>query len=99
MKVYLDDERPVPDGWIGVKNAQGAINLLKTGNVTDISLDHDLGLFDGDNGYVVICWIEEALHFKKIPKPNITIHTSNPSARYKMELTLKRIDESIRTTG
>jgi hypothetical protein len=44
MKVYLDDERPVPDGWIGCKTPSEAIELLKTGQVETISLDHDLGL-------------------------------------------------------
>ncbi len=42
MKVYLDDERPTPSGWISVRWPDEAIALLETGMVTDISLDHDL---------------------------------------------------------
>ncbi len=43
MKVYLDDERPVPNGWMLVPWPEEAIGLLITGQVTEISLDHDLG--------------------------------------------------------
>ena len=43
MKVYLDDLRPVPDGWVLAKTASEAIGLLTTRTVTDLSLDHDLG--------------------------------------------------------
>jgi hypothetical protein len=43
MKLYLDDERPTPAGWIGVKWPDEAIAYLETGSVTDLSLDHDLG--------------------------------------------------------
>jgi hypothetical protein len=43
MKVYLDDERTTPEGWHRVYWPDKAIALLKTGDVTQISLDHDLG--------------------------------------------------------
>ena len=37
------------------------IALLEAGNVTEISLDHDLGDDDRGTGYDVILWIEQAL--------------------------------------
>ncbi len=44
MKVWPDDERPMPDGYdVHVRTASEAIDLLKTGQVTRMSLDHDLG--------------------------------------------------------
>jgi len=43
MKVYLDDERKTPDGWRRVYWPEEAIELLKSGDVKEISLDHDLG--------------------------------------------------------
>src|SRR5439155_2676500 len=46
MKVWLDDRRspyPDPDSWTWVRTPAEAIELLKTGEVTEISLDHDLG--------------------------------------------------------
>ncbi|WP_439037769.1 cyclic-phosphate processing receiver domain-containing protein [Agarivorans sp. QJM3NY_25] len=33
--------------------------MLKTGEVTEISLDHDLGNDDHGTGYDVVLWIEE----------------------------------------
>ena len=43
MKVWLDDERGAPEGWMRVRWPDEAIALLKTGQVTHLSLDHDLG--------------------------------------------------------
>ncbi|WP_336511202.1 cyclic-phosphate processing receiver domain-containing protein, partial [Vibrio anguillarum] len=48
MKVYLDDERDTPEGWVRSYWPEEVIELLKSGNVTEISLDHDLG--DDDHG-------------------------------------------------
>ncbi len=48
MKVYLDDLRTEPKGWRRVYWPDEAIELLATGTVEEISLDHDLG--DDDRG-------------------------------------------------
>ncbi len=43
MKVWLDDVRPMPEGFdIHAKTADEAINLLASGQVEMISFDHDL---------------------------------------------------------
>ena len=97
MKLYLDDERSVPDGWILVRWPDEAIALLKTGQVTDISLDHDLGDDDQGTGYDVILWIEEAVATRQFTPPTITVHSANASARQKMELgiaSIKRLSQS-----
>lgn len=60
MKVYLDDERNTPEGWIRVYWPDEAIALLTTGKVLEISLDHDLGNDERGTRYDVILWIEEA---------------------------------------
>lgn len=44
MKVFLDDIRPAPAGWVLVKTAEEALALLRGGEVTEISLDHDLDM-------------------------------------------------------
>lgn len=41
MKVFLDDLRTEPDGWVRVFWPDQAIALLESGLVTDISLDHE----------------------------------------------------------
>lgn len=57
MKLYLDDERKTPVGWVRVFWPEEAIAWLKTEMVTEISLDHDLGDDDRGTGYDVILWI------------------------------------------
>ena len=93
MKVYLDDERQTPDGWQRVYWPQEAIELLKTGKVTHISLDHDLGNDKRGTGYDVVLWIEEAVVLHGFKPPVITVHSSNASAREKMELGIKSIEQ------
>ena len=83
MKLYLDDERPAPDGWVLIKTAEMAIRYLKKGIVSEISLDHDLGR--KKTGYDVILWMEEAVARTGYIPPDIRIHTANPVGRRKME--------------
>ena len=91
MKVYLDDERTAPEGWVHVKTAREAIDVLESGKVATISLDHDLGDDAAGTGYDVICWIErEAVTNGFIP-PFIEIHSANPAGKMKMMLALDTI--------
>ena len=91
MKVYLDDERQTPTGWVRVYWADEAIELLKTGEVTDLSLDHDLGDDERSTGYDVVLWVEEAVYTKGFIPPSIQVHSANSSARHKMELGIDNI--------
>lgn len=85
MKVYLDDERIAPDGWIQVNWPDEAIRLLQTGTVTHLSLDHDLGNDQRGTGYDVLLWIEEAVALCKFTPPaNIEVHSANPAAKKRM---------------
>ena len=91
MKVYLDDIRIPTKDWILVKWPDEAIKLLKTGKVTEISLDHDLGNDRKGTGNDVILWIEEKVINSSFIPPKIHIHTANSSARSKMEKGVKSI--------
>ncbi|WP_126223566.1 cyclic-phosphate processing receiver domain-containing protein [Burkholderia ambifaria] len=84
MKVYLDDERPTPEGWVRVYWPDEAIRMLETGDVEEISLDHDLGDDERGTGYDVILWIEEAVALRNFRPPRITVHSANSSAADKM---------------
>jgi Icc-related predicted phosphoesterase len=86
MKVYLDDQRPAPEGWTLVKTPEEAIDLLKSHRVTDLSLDHDLGLNDDRTGYTVLLWIEEQCATTGFVPPAIIVHSANAGARNKMNL-------------
>ena len=43
MKLWVDDHRPAPRGWRGVRSVAAAKVYLEQGLVTHISLDHDMG--------------------------------------------------------
>ena len=81
IRIWLDDLRPIQKDYnYHAKTAKEAITKLKTGNVTHISFDHDLGPEDSGvgTGYEVATWIEEAAFKKRIPKLDWQIHSANP---------------------
>ncbi|SAL07795.1 hypothetical protein AWB81_08303 [Caballeronia arationis] len=84
MTVFLDDDRSMPKGWTLMYWPE-AIGLLDSGNVEEISLDHDLGDYERGTGYDVILWIEEAVALRGFWPPKIFVHSANSSAREKME--------------
>ena len=92
MKVYLDDERPTPEGWTPTRWPEEVIDLLKTGKVTELSLDHDLGDDEHGTGYDVVQWIEKAVVTEGFQPPKISVHSANVSARQKMELGIQSIE-------
>jgi len=91
LKVYLDDVRKPPKGWTLVRWPDEVIDMLKKGNVDEISLDHDLGDDKRGTGYDVLTWIEKEVVLKGFNPPIINIHTANISARKKMESAVKSI--------
>lgn len=91
MKIYLDDERPTPDGWMRVYWPDEAIRLFKGGSIEEISLDHDLGNDAGGTGYDVILWIEQAVALCGFRAPRITIHSANSSAADKMRASVEAV--------
>ncbi|MFA7555062.1 MAG: cyclic-phosphate processing receiver domain-containing protein [Spongiibacteraceae bacterium] len=97
MKVYLDDERETPSGWVRVYWPAEAITLLEKGEVDEISLDHDLGDDPRGTGYDVVLWIEEAVATRGFVPPKMKVHSANSSARLKMELGISNI-ENMTTT-
>lgn len=108
MKIWLDDDlddpektkRHTPPGWVGVKTAHEAIDYLKTGNVTEISLDHDLGdeAIVG-NGYQVARWIEEHVINDNFVPPIITIHSANPTGRRNIQFSIDKIERVLQSRG
>lgn len=105
MKVYLDDERKPPAGWKLVGLPNEAIELLKTGKVTHISLDHDLGEISSTaysnpvTGYDVLIWIEREVYINKFVPPRIIVHTANPAAAIKMKAAVKNIYKQAAKNG
>lgn len=93
MKVFLDDERQTPEGWVRVYWPDEAIELLDSGDVVEISLDHDLGDDERGTGYDVVLWIEESVVTRQFKPPIIKVHSANTSARKKMEAGIRNIEK------
>lgn len=92
MRIYLDDERATPDGWIRTYWPSEVIALLEAGGVEELSLDHDLGDDEHGTGYDVILWIEEAVALRGFIPPKISVHSANSSARIKMLAGIRSIE-------
>ena len=90
MKIWLDDSRPMPPGFdYHAKTAVEAIELLASGGVTAISLDHDLG-DDCGSGYEVACYIEQGAFDGTLATVEVSIHSANPVGRERMEQAISK---------
>jgi hypothetical protein len=82
------------DEWIWAKTVREAVDALERNDVTEVSLDHDLGEdSNGGSGYDVLVWLEERTAFDETYRlPLIHIHTSNTGARSRMEAAVNGIE-------
>ena len=105
FKIWLDDEREAPEGWIHFHSSRtciAALDLLQYNRdavIEELSLDHDLG--DDEmygTGYDVLLWIEEQVHSndRYVPPASMKVHSANAGARPKM---LAAIDSNSSSMG
>lgn len=92
MRVYLDDVRVAPAGWVPARWSDEVIALLQSGDVEAVSLDHDLGDDERGTGYDVLTWIEEAVALRGFKPPRIAVHSANSAARIRMESAIASIE-------
>lgn len=92
MRVFLDDERTTPEGWVRVYWPDEAIALMESDAVEELSLDHDLGDDERGTGYDVVLWIEEAVALRGFKPPRVFVHSANSSARDKMIAGIQSIE-------
>lgn len=79
VRVWLDDERPMPEGYdVHVKTASEAIEMIRRGEVSEISLDHDLGDYANGTGYEVAKFIEEGAFGGTVSPLDARVHSANP---------------------
>ena len=83
---------PPPEGYIRTFWPEEVIALLQTGQVTELSLDHDLGDDARGTGYTVLLWLEEQVAVHGMVPPIIHVHSANSSARLKMEAAIASIN-------
>lgn len=93
MKLWLDDVRKPPEGWTWAKTADEAIELLKGGEVTDISLDHDLAEPPSSQktGHDVASWIAD--HVMKIPPLKWAVHSGNQYGAANIRAVMTQADQ------
>jgi hypothetical protein len=100
MKIWLDDERAMPQEYNQLaRTADEAIALLVTGEVTRISLDHDLGALQNGTGYDVACFIEHGAYSGQLAPIEVAIHSANPVGRMRMEQAIARAREYWHRNG
>jgi len=88
MKIWLDDLRPAPKGWLWCKSVTEAQIALRSGAVENLSLDHDLGNQDDGDGIKLVLWLCEAEKFW--PRSRPTVHSRNPVGRENMLALIQR---------
>lgn len=73
-KLYLDDLRDCPEGFILARSSEDAITIVEIRGMPEfISLDHDLG--QEDTSMVFLKWLSN--NFDK-PSFNYIVHSANP---------------------
>ena len=99
MKLWHDDiRRPPDDSWLWARTNDEARYFLRNYRVTEISLDHDLGL-EGPGGEAAVYrrdrgaqtgldLVDYMIQSETVPA-RVTIHSVNPPGAQRMEMTLK----------
>ena len=92
MKIWVDDLREVPKGYIGTKSVNETISLIEKMEIEGeqielIDLDHDLGDYvsQGGDAIKILDYLSERGTFYPI-----AIHTANPVGRANMERMIQR---------
>lgn len=90
LKLFVDDMRECPKGWVPAKSVTEAIRLLSTVDFEEVSLDHDIAcrLVDGhehssNETFEPVAWFL-LLANKPIEIIKVRIHTSNVAAGRRM---------------
>jgi hypothetical protein len=106
MKVFLDDIRCLSDiygnlytdeEWITVKTTADVFELLRTGEVTHLSLDNDLGLKEPE-GHTVVRWMIENNIW---PSKEVYVHSANVVRARQMREDIQRyyyLDRRVKYT-
>lgn len=90
MKLWVDDERPAPDGWALAKTSADALKVLGGADpIEAISLDHDLG--GEDTTRPVVLWLAEHGGWPA----RVYVHTANPVGRQWLEGMVQRYGPGV----
>ena len=89
MKIWMDDLRPAPNGFIWCRSVNEAKQTIMTAEepIELIDCDHDLGDYasDGGDGIKLLDWLAETgQHYPD------RLHTMNPVGRENMQRLIER---------
>ncbi len=91
MKIWLDDVRPAPEGYIHCRSVREAIDAIEKGEKMEkielVDCDHDLGDYacDGGDGIKLLDWLVERGTLYPV-----RLHTMNPVGRENMQRIINR---------
>ncbi len=81
MKIWLDDCRIPPDGWIWAKNSMEFCSIIRAdGRPEKVSFDHDLGDDSHDGSWCASWLINRGLDLNWVPS-QWEVHSDNPCGR------------------
>lgn len=95
MRLYVDDLRSAPDGWVLARTVDEAVSVLRSGQVTEMSLDYDLGS-PNQTGLHVLQWLEVEVHSGTIRLPCMQAHSGSIVGRRRLE---HRIEALVQQFG
>lgn len=95
MRLYVDDLRPAPDGWVLARTVDEAVRVLRLGNVTELSLDYDLGS-PSQTGLHVLRWLESAVQSGTTKLPSMYAHSGSVVGRRRLEHQIEALVQQFR---
>lgn len=91
-KLYLDDLRPVPPGYVGVRSYDEFVAYIRKHGLPDfISFDHDLG--EAESGYDCAKWLVNYCIKHQKSLPDFAVHSQNPVGKENIETLLGNFRE------
>jgi len=94
-KIYLDDLRAIPEGFIGLRSFEEFVSHITTNGLPDfISFDHDLGL--EESGFDCAKWLVTYCLDNEMALPDFTVHSQNPVGKKNIESLLNNFKNSFR---
>lgn len=97
MKIWVDDIRTAPDGFIWCKSTNEALCLI-VDNIEDvefIDLDHDMGDTFGDDAIDILNELERKSRFSEefaesVKKIKFRLHSANPVGVQNMRAIIRK---------
>ncbi len=90
--LYIDDERPCPEGWVVARTFEDAVVAVTTQDWDEIAFDHDLGdPAPAKTGYKIATILADEVLAGRRKLPRCSIHTANPIGWKRIYAVLKEI--------